>query len=169
MRRVDVKREEGVATTELALVLPVFLLVVIGLLAFGQLLFYWIQTNHVAAETARWAAVDRNPYSGETLQQYAQKNTSQQFSSDPSRVCIWFPDGNKNEGSRLQVKVEKPWGLKFDLPMVEPLKMQITLRGYSTQRIERVAGATGPTAYDDGDYPPSSFPSSPADQCPELP
>ena len=47
--------------TEFALVLPVFMLIVAGLLAFGRVLFYWIEANHLANETARWAAVDRRP------------------------------------------------------------------------------------------------------------
>ena len=55
-------REDGVAMTEFALVLPVFMLIVAGLLAFGRVLFYWIEANHLANETARWAAVDRRPY-----------------------------------------------------------------------------------------------------------
>ncbi len=55
--------------TEFALIVPVFMLIVVGMLVFGRLLFYWIETNHVANETARWAVVDRNPYGpGQTLQ-----------------------------------------------------------------------------------------------------
>ena len=62
MRRVNLKREDGVAMTEFALIVPVFLLIVAGLLAFGRVFFYWIEANHMASETARWAVVDRNPY-----------------------------------------------------------------------------------------------------------
>ena len=62
MRRMNLKREDGVAMTEFALIVPVFLLIVAGLLAFGRVFFYWIEANHMASETARWAVVDRNPY-----------------------------------------------------------------------------------------------------------
>ena len=47
--------------TEFALIVPVFMLLVVGMLVFGRMFFYWIETNHVANETARWAVVDRNP------------------------------------------------------------------------------------------------------------
>ena len=67
-RRIDPRREDGVAMTEFALILPVFMLIVVGMLVFGRLLFYWIETNHVANETARWAVVDRNPTGLATLQ-----------------------------------------------------------------------------------------------------
>ena len=43
---------------QFALIVPVFLLIVVGLLVFGRLFFYWIETNHPANETARWAVVD---------------------------------------------------------------------------------------------------------------
>ena len=70
MRRViGLRREDGVAMTEFALVLPVFLLLVAGILSFGRVFFYWIQANHLANETARWAAVDRNPYAPTTLKE----------------------------------------------------------------------------------------------------
>ena len=58
---IDPRREDGVAMTEFALILPIFMVIVAGLLGFGRVFFYWIQANHVANETARWAIVDRNP------------------------------------------------------------------------------------------------------------
>ena len=72
MRRMNLRREDGVAMTEFALIVPVFLLIVAGLLAFGRVFFYWIEANHLASETARWAVVDRNPVrTRQTLQQHA--------------------------------------------------------------------------------------------------
>ena len=62
MRRIDLRRSDGVAMTEFALILPIFMVIVAGLLGFGRVFFYWIQANHLANETARWAVVDRNPY-----------------------------------------------------------------------------------------------------------
>jgi len=60
--------------TEFALIVPVFLLIVVGLLGFGRVFFYWISANHLANETARWAVVDRVPNPTQTLQQYAKAN-----------------------------------------------------------------------------------------------
>ena len=62
VRRLKFRREDGVAMTEFALILPIFMVIVAGLLGFGRVFFYWIQANHVANETARWAAVDHNPW-----------------------------------------------------------------------------------------------------------
>ena len=74
MRRIRLRDEEGVAMTEFALILPVFVLIIAGLLSFGRVLYYWIEANHVASETARWAIVDQNPFPGQTLQEHAAQN-----------------------------------------------------------------------------------------------
>ena len=71
VKRIDLRRNDGVAMTEFALVLPVFVLIIVGLLSFGRVLYYWIETNHVASETARWAIVDQNPFTPQTLQEHA--------------------------------------------------------------------------------------------------
>jgi hypothetical protein len=148
--------------TEFAMVLPLFVLLVVGLLAFGRIFFYWIEANHLASETARWAVVDRNPYST-SLQQHAAQSATAEFAGD-ARACITFPDGSAAVGNRVLVKVEKPFGLKLRLPGFSPVDMTVMIRGSSTMRIERFANGTGPpVTYANGQYPVNSFP---AGQCP---
>ena len=104
-RRTDLRREDGVAMTEFALIVPVFLLIVVGMLVFGRLLFYWIETNHVANETARWAVVDRNPdpvkytVPADALQKYARDNGGTLEFTD-AKVCITYigPGGTPTLG-----------------------------------------------------------------------
>jgi Flp pilus assembly pilin Flp len=70
--------ERGVALAELALVLPVLLLLMLGMIDFGKAINYWIDQTHLANEGARLAAVNKNPASklpcssaaGSTLQDY---------------------------------------------------------------------------------------------------
>ena len=147
MRRIDLRRSDGVAMTEFALILPVFLVIVVGLLSFGRVLFYWIEANHVASETARWAIVDQNPFTGQTLQEHAARSSTNEFESNV-KVCISLPDGAVL-GQRLVVKVQKPFSL---LPILGA--GTITIRGSSTMRIENFNGPNGasPTAYAPGDY-----------------
>lgn len=147
MRRINVRRDEGVAMTEFALILPVFLLLVVGMLVVGRLFFYWIETNHVANETARWAIVDQNPYSGQTLQEHARSSATDEFENNVA-VCIDFPGKDHatvDLGDPVRVRVQVPvafagffgWG--------------ITIKGSSTMRLENISNiVTGnPTAADD--------------------
>jgi Flp pilus assembly protein TadG len=53
--------ESGVALVEFALVLPLLLLILIGMLDFGKIFNYWIDETHLANSGARWAVVNYNP------------------------------------------------------------------------------------------------------------
>ena len=141
MRRTNLKRDDGVAMTEFALILPVFMLIVAGMLGFGRVFFYWIQANHVANETARWAIVDRNPYAPTTLQQHGANSASTEFNSgaEETQVCIAL-QGNKGLGDPLDVTVAKPFTF---VPILGVGK--ITIRASSTMRIERLAGTDAVT------------------------
>src|SRR6187551_3047225 len=91
VRRLNLRRDDGVAMTEFALILPIFMLVVAGVLAFGRAFFYWIDANHLANETARWAVVDRNPYAPNSLQHGARYGGQTQEFTNAAKVCIDFP------------------------------------------------------------------------------
>jgi hypothetical protein len=150
------KRDDGVAMTEFALILPVFLVIVAGLLGFGRVFFYWIDANHLANETARWAIVDRNPFfdsatcstpadgsaNCKTLQQYARDSGGTLEFTD-SEVCISFPSGTQDVGQPLEVKVEKPFSFVPLLGIGD-----ITIKGSATLRIERL---TDTPSYDAGE------------------
>jgi hypothetical protein len=162
MRRIGfLRREDGVAMTEFALVLPLLVLVIAGMISFGRVFFYWIEANHLANETARWAVVDRNPYRAscpppapitgangcQSLQQHARNSSSTEFHADV-KVCIDFPFGSPTIGSPVRVRVQKPFSL---VPILDA--GTITIRGSSQMRIERFDNGTSPTYYAAGFIP----------------
>ena len=61
MKRERTAGERGQATVEFAIVLPLVLLLIVGMIEFGKAFNYWLSLNHLANETARWAAVDTSP------------------------------------------------------------------------------------------------------------
>ena len=149
MRRLNFRRDDGVAMTEFALILPIFMVIVAGLLGFGRVFFYWIQANHVANETARWAAVDHNPWRPlcptgtptgangcQTLQQHGANSASREFNdgAQQTTVCIAL-QGTRQAGEPLKVTVAKPF------TFVPILNIgTITIRASSTMRIEHLGG-----------------------------
>src|SRR2546421_1765158 len=80
--------ERGTSLTEMALVLPVLLLLILGMIDFGKAVNYWIDQTHLANEGARMAMVNNNPGSGagQNLQQYllAQTETAEQRGCQPT-------------------------------------------------------------------------------------
>ena len=61
--------ESGAALVEFALVAPVLLLLLLGMVDFGRAYNYWIDSTHLVHTGARWAAVNKNPGPGATLQE----------------------------------------------------------------------------------------------------
>ena len=60
-RRYRQDPESGQATTEFALLLPVFLILVVGIINFGIGLNFWLDMQRIANQGARWAVVDAYP------------------------------------------------------------------------------------------------------------
>jgi Flp pilus assembly protein TadG len=152
VRRLSLRRDDGVAMTEFALILPIFMVIVAGLLGFGRVFFYWIQANHVANETARWAIVDRNPYGPtQSLQQHAANSATTEFNSGADQTTVCITRTGTNLGDPLKVTVAKPFSF---VPVLGIAK--ITIRASSTMRVENMNGKDPitklpiPTAYSEG-------------------
>jgi len=124
MRRPNSSRpsprdESGVAITEFALVLPLLLIVLLGVLDFGTAFSSWIDQTHLANEGARWAVVNKNPGSSGTLQDYIRsqadsdqlRNGGTASMPDPMQVTICFPNGTSNVGDPVEVRtsIEYNW------------------------------------------------------------
>jgi hypothetical protein len=137
---------------EFALVLPVLLVLLLGIFEFGRVFNYWIDQTHLANVAARWAAVDRNPGPGGTLQESIrlQANTEELREGgttsvpDPVQVCIDFPDGSADIGEPVEATVS------VDFNWMPFLGEQIgvattTLTGSATMRLEQL-----PSEYAEG-------------------
>jgi Flp pilus assembly protein TadG len=144
-------RESGAALAEFALVLPVLLLLLFGILDFGKAFNYWIDSTHLANEGARWAVVDKNPGSG-TLQDYIQDQaTTEELRSGGTAsvpaaadVCISFPGGTARVGDPVNVSVSSTYNW---LPFLSDRigVASTTISGSATMRLEAV-----PTNYSPG-------------------
>src|SRR3954471_14095003 len=61
LRRLPLRDERGVALVEFALVLPMVLLLLLGMIDVGKAVNYWNDETHLANEAARFAAVNNSP------------------------------------------------------------------------------------------------------------
>ena len=92
MRRIDLRRNDGVALTEFALIVPSPPTHRAGLLGFGRVFFYWIEANHPANETARWATVDQNPFNRADSQDPAAAQSYRRVREVTSASASTYPD-----------------------------------------------------------------------------
>jgi Flp pilus assembly protein TadG len=109
------RREDGQALVEFALVLPVLVLILFGMIQFGKAFNYWNDATHLTAEAARFAAVNRKPDPSSAASLQAQiraqidtnelKNGGTDSVSSPATVCVEFPNGTSNVGDPVRVKM----------------------------------------------------------------
>jgi Flp pilus assembly protein TadG len=147
------RHEDGVALVEFALVAPLLLVILFGMLDFGRTFNYWIDATHLANEGARWAVVNKNPASSGSLQDYIQeqadtdelRNGGSSAVPDALEVCITFPNGaTVGNPVRVTASVTYNW-----LPFLSEQALggltSTTVSSSSTMRLE-----APPTAYSAG-------------------
>jgi Flp pilus assembly protein TadG len=148
--------QSGAALTELALVLPLLLLLLLGLIDFGKAFNYWIDETHLANEGARWAVVNKTP-GGCTgvLQQciFNQLETGEQQgtvagtqgSLNPAKVNICFykaTDGTLTTtptvGDTVKVVVAYAYNWLHYLTSEANIGPTTTITGSASMRLETV-------------------------------
>jgi Flp pilus assembly protein TadG len=159
--------ERGVALVEFALVLPLVLVLLLGMIDVGKAVNYWNDETHLANEAARYAAVYKNPGPQATLNQSivnqadstelksgGSGSSSFPTAGDALQICIWFPNNNNTAddpvrdhavGDPVQVVVTAKYHWLGYL-VGKGLLPTSTLRATSTMRLEQnyVTGATAP-------------------------
>jgi Flp pilus assembly protein TadG len=155
--------ESGVALVEFALVVPILLVLLLGMLDFGKAFNYWIDETQLASSGARWAVVNASPglcdgTPATSLQAYIQcqadtnelRNGGTNSVVNKAKVCISFPpvSGHSNplvgDPVRVTVSVGYTW-----MPLISQ-RIGIgstTISGSSTMRLE------APPSYTAGCYP----------------
>lgn len=127
--------EEGATAVEFALVLPILVLLVFGIIQFGFIFFHYISITHAAREGARWAALEQP----DTEVRLRVKNSAPGLTIPDADITI-VPAGDRS--GRIGEPVEVT--VKHKTMIIVPLMGQamgvsgthITLSNAATQRIE---------------------------------
>lgn len=129
--------ESGAALVELALVLPLLLVLLLGALDLGKAFNYWIDETHLAHEGARYAAVNKNPGPAPSLQESIKAQADTPELKSALQVCISFPgSGGAQIGEPVEVKVTSNYSfLSFIAKELDMTSKTIT--STSTMRLER--------------------------------
>jgi Flp pilus assembly protein TadG len=120
----------GAALVEFALVLPVVLLVLFGIIQFGLALNSANDETHLANEVARYVTVNQDP-SSESLQKWAKRQVDSNALS-AQKVCISFPSG-ATVGNPVEVKV---YGTIKWLPLLKLKSASTVVEGKAFMRLE---------------------------------
>lgn len=126
------KGQKGQATVEFALLLPIFLLLLLGIIEMGLIFKDYIAVSHGAKEGARRAAL------GNTDAEICQVVLDSLTISQPElvQVVIDPTEGSRERGSQATVTVTYPHHLIVPVPF-GLIPNPITLQGKMTTRIEK--------------------------------
>jgi TadE-like protein len=156
-----------VALVEFALVLPLVLLLLFGMIDFGKAFNYWNDETHLSNEASRAAAVNRCPDCGgakintwikDRADSGELKNGSNSISPPGLDVCIWFPDNSNPsddpardhaKGDPVEVVVSAKYNWLGYL-VGRGVSPQSVITSRSRMRIEKAYNANGSDAYNTG-------------------
>jgi TadE-like protein len=137
LHRQAIRNEAGAALVEFVLVLPLLLVLLLGMLDLGKAFNYWIDETHLAHEGARFAAVNKNPGPGASLQESIKSQADSPELEALLEVCISFPGGGGAVvGEPVEVKVSAKYTfLDFIADRLDVTDKTISTT--STMRLER--------------------------------
>lgn len=170
LERNSLGEERGAALIELALVLPLLLLLIFGMVDVGKAVNYWNDETHLANEAARYAAVNNSgdpSWSANKTNSLYKLNTWIKSQADSGElragggsvispgltVSICFPNGTFEVGDPVKVKLTATYkwlGYLVNGPLA-PFrgKTEQTLSASATMRIEqKPTNPTSPTSTD---------------------
>ena len=151
------ERQLGQALVEFALLAPLFLLIVAGIIQFGVGLNFWFDMNRIANQGARWAAVNcgqsattpaSNPCVTSTGTQDIEAALAEDIISkgnDATVEVCWVettgaPAGTVAVGDPVRVQLTNTFQF---VPIVG---LDIELRASATMRVEQKPSPSGPLA-----------------------
>lgn len=125
------KSEKGQSLVEFALVLPILLLLLFGIVDFGRIFHVYLTMDHAGREAARAASIGKDDT---TI-----KNTAVNFGES---IGIKFeqvgvnPEGTRHSGDEVEITIVYPF--KFLTPIVNNVEVlnPLTLTDETTMRVE---------------------------------
>jgi Flp pilus assembly protein TadG len=140
------RNESGVALVEMALVMPLLLLLVIGMVDFARAMNYWVDGTHLANVTARYVTVNKPVPASVRASTPDRQDGNFDPSATPSdpdragkvRICVSYPAGTSNVGDPVTVTTSTTYqwlGILVD-PGSVGLDTTTTIHGEATMRLE---------------------------------
>ncbi len=144
-------RQRGQGLVEFALILPLLLLIIMGIIDFGRMFFIYANLFNAAREASRYGLVD--PGNQAAIQQAARERI---FLVPPDDVTIniWYDTGPPNyqpiaDPNQLavghRVIIDLRYNAEFWTPLIQPFAAQMPIHAVARRTIQRVHIIQTPT------------------------
>jgi Flp pilus assembly protein TadG len=125
------KDERGQSMVEMALILPILLLLLVGILDVGRVIYSYAHLQMAAQETVRLGGLDKND---QDITSFADQYVKL---GDPSKLIVKITPGDTLRHSGDYVTVQLSYPFTFDTPLISLLfPSPFYLQTQSTIRVE---------------------------------
>jgi Flp pilus assembly protein TadG len=122
------KREEGQSIVEFAIIAPLFLLMLVGFINFGMVVFSYLNLNMTAQEATRLAGLGK---SDAQIVQYAKDKSAVK---KPDQITVTISPANRKSGDYVTVTISYP--MNELTPIFDEFLSSYQLTTKSTIRVE---------------------------------
>ncbi len=130
-RSKNLKNKRGQSLVELALLLPLLLLILMGIFEFGRVFNAYLITNHAAREGARFAVV------GSDDLQVISRIRDSIFYLDPTKMTVNISPGESSRTRGSSVTVNLQYDIDIIVPIIESIVPNpLTLESKTVMRVE---------------------------------
>jgi Flp pilus assembly protein TadG len=128
------RSEKGQSLVETALILPILLLLLFGIVDFGRLLHAYLTIDHAGREAARFASVSVQSTDAEIRARVT--STATGLNIDPNAIIIDPPASGRTSGKDVTITI--PYKFNFITPLVNKLKIvsPLTITDTTVMRVE---------------------------------
>ncbi|MEH7245303.1 TadE family protein [Neobacillus niacini] len=120
------KSEKGQSIVETALMVPVLLLFLFGIVDFGRLIYITLTLDHIGREAARSASVHSSNAAIETK--------VNNYVAGVKAINITPPEGTRKTGD--EVKIELKYDFNFITPLADTIASPMELTNTTVMRME---------------------------------
>lgn len=126
-----IKNRNGQALVEMAFILPILLLILMGIVEFGRIFNAYLIVTNASREGARYASV----HSSDTQIESAISNLTPTLEQDKLSITITPSEGSRTSGNAVEVRID------YDIDIIAPLISAMIPNPYrvtaqTTMRIE---------------------------------
>ena len=130
------KREDGQSMVEFALILPIFLLILCGIIDFGWLFYNQLSLNYACREGARYAVVHTDENADvQNIISHIENNSTTVFSNDGVNIKVTY--SSPSDPTSGDVTVDMQAEISFFTPVLSTiLGEEKTLTSTVTMKVE---------------------------------
>ena len=123
------KSQKGQSLVEFALVLPLLVLLLFGIIDFGRIFHAYLTLDHAGREAARIASIGKN----DTDVRQAAVDDAVSIGLTEGRVDV-SPTGTRTSGTKVSITITYP--IDFLTPVIGEIVGSITLSDTTVMRVE---------------------------------